>query len=126
MATLVYRVEASNGQGPYQLLNMEPLIEKLLQRHNGQKRTPAPAWDSFDGFYANPCFWHRFGFVDLRSLKTWFNAVERSLLAAEGCVIRVYNVSEIDWIGRSGQLYFHRGRAVPVATLNLTKKGYAP
>jgi hypothetical protein len=123
MATLVYRVEDPDGTGPYQLLNRLPLLDKLLERHNHLSRTPQPCWDGFSYNDAHPSYWHRFGFVDLRSLKTWFNAVERSLLAAEGCVIRVYNVGEIDWIGRSGQLYFNRGRAVPVATLNLTKRG---
>jgi hypothetical protein len=128
MPTLVYRVENPGGTGPYQVCGRPPLLDKLLERHGRLKRTPMPIRDNrfsvYEWDYPAPELRHRFGFVDLRSLKTWFSAVERSLLAANRFAIHVYEVDEIDWIGRSGQLYFDRENAVHIETLNLTKKGY--
>lgn len=86
----VFRIEhQDDGQGPYCFNGKSPNLAF------DPDRQPLPANDGLEnhaGLVWPPA--HRFGFVNVKALKAWFDASDRLTLKDHGYVCRVYEVDQ--------------------------------
>lgn len=108
---IVYRVENSEGLGPYRGHGWHPT------RHMDKVTHPNPNWD--EGMVEE---WHRrvgnhydsqyvFGFESMDQLNAWFNDQEMSDLMVFGYSIVAFEVADSDVIIGRKQLAFVRATA---------------
>lgn len=108
----VYRVEDTNGIGPYserhKLVEHQELLDALNSHcldngHPGACYLDEPFGNGGPTDYYN----YRFGFSDMEQLNNWFSPQEQELLNDAGFVISVYEGKEV-LMGRH-QVAFKRG-----------------
>ena len=100
----VYRVEDSEGEGPYGDDDSWCPTPKMLERHHRSPKTPSP---ERDGGYLP--FWlgvppgmyipyktvnSHFGFRTLKQLRSWFTPTARRNLSKCGYVLSVYEAPD--------------------------------
>ena len=113
---LCYRVENSEGVGPYSIADL------FNAKHSYLNGRPGPHNDSntFNHKFRSLSVEHGynnivFGFVSLRKLQIWFDKEDRTLLHDEGLHIGVYEVTEYAKSRR--QMVFNKATAKLVETL---------
>jgi hypothetical protein len=114
MATTIYRIENEIGAGPYSVKSrLSSELYAILASHGNienWKRTPGPFDDPYEDYLngSRPLIAknEKFGFIDVESMNRWFTKHELSLLEREKFFPTILIVSEIKWIGLSGQCSF--------------------
>jgi hypothetical protein len=114
--TLVYRIETSDGTGPYrsmatwvELTKLAPnLSQTCTERHPTPRSDGINLWDEPDGEE------YRFGFASLDQRDQWFTDPEQVALMTLGFVTTVYEVDSSYILFGESQLTFHKKKAVVV------------
>ena len=101
--TIVYRLEGKNNTGVYNGAH----VSKAGIPSTANSRQPM-AWD--DGLNYDLST-HRFGFMDIKQLKSWFNAYERRELTDVGVKVKIFEVSKKSVRYGGHQLTFNKKRA---------------
>lgn len=101
--TIVYRLEGKNNTGVYNGAH----VSKAGIPSTANSRQPM-AWD--DGLNYDLST-HRFGFMDIKQLKSWFNAHERRVLTDVGVKVKIFEVSKKSVRYGGHQLTFNKKRA---------------
>lgn len=101
--TIVYRLEGKNNTGVYNGSH----VSRAGLRSTANEYQPM-AWD--DGLNYDLST-HRFGFRDIKQLKSWFNAHERRVLTDVGVKVKIFEVSKKSVRYGGHQLTFNKKRA---------------
>jgi hypothetical protein len=111
---LVYRVEDTNGTGPYQ--SRLPVANKMSQEHGGSRTHKTPYGDRIlNGI--SP--FEYCGFDSLANLKKWFAGFLRELHGA-GFVVTVWDCPDyLARTGYNGQTLFYRHEATKIISKSI-------
>ena len=107
MTVLVYRVENTDGVGPY-WGKIRDWYNKSRCRHDIGLNRPGPGEcpKIKSTFGRNVPIDYNFGFYSLASLKTWFPKSDRKLLKEDGYSISVYKVPKKSYFRATKQCIF--------------------
>lgn len=112
---LVYRVEGSDGRGPY---TSNKFIDRwLLCSSHSDNDHPSPYADDLLNNIHDEEFC---GFDSPRALLEWFDPKWRAMFEESHFKVKVYD-SESYRVGSLGQTLFVKGEAVPVTSYSLSE-----
>ena len=114
-SVVVYRIEDSDGLGPYFSSKQSDKLNKMLRLHRDATGRPGPKQEGLEHGR-----WHSFGFPDKDAMKKWFHG-SRAELRRCGFKLCMYRVDETDIrISRSGkQLVFEKALAYCSKVVNI-------
>ena len=119
---LVYRVEDSNGTGPYR--NWMSIGVYLKYKHAKlTERTPTPPEDGMsvfdDAYCSGSTNDYRFGFDSIEALKNWFDEEDRVKLSDDCFVCSVFEIDDDQVMMGGKQLAFNLIKAEKIDSLDL-------
>ena len=122
MSMLVYRVEDSNGVGPYR--NWMSIGVFLKYKHAKlTERTPTPTEDGMsvfdDAYCSGSTNDYRFGFDSIEALKNWFDDEDRVKLSDDCFMCSVFEIDDDRVIMGAKQLAFDLLKAEKINSLDL-------
>ncbi len=108
----VYRVEASDGKGPYSEKNRSGkrlTVQDLFawNYHGNMYTHPNMAYDCPEVYYKSNYREYFCGFLTKRALISWFPPADLQILIKNGYRVRIYQVRRI-YMGKSGRQCFFR------------------